>query len=70
MMDNASGLENPRTLAFLWNPGLLLGAVWTVAVWTLDPGEPHQAKLGEAYSRTGFSRLTIHNPGSRIGGGG
>ena len=33
ILDYASELEDPP-LAFLWNPGLLLGAVWTVAMWT------------------------------------
>ena len=48
----------------LLESGPALRTVWTVAVWTPDPGETHQAKLGEA--GTGFSHPKIQNPESGI----
>ena len=58
------GLRPLRILAVFWNPGPALRTVWIVAVWTPDPGETHQAKLGEA--GTGFSHPKIQNPESGI----
>ena len=60
----ASGLEAAPDLGCLLESGPALRTVWTVAVWTPDPGETHQAKLGEA--GTGFSQPKIQNPGSGI----
>ena len=40
--------EAPPDLGRLLESGPALRTVWTVAVWTPDPGETHQAKLGEA----------------------
>ena len=54
----------PPDLARLLESGPALRTVWTVAVWTPDPGETHQAKLGEA--GTGFSHPKIQNPESGI----
>ena len=59
-----SGLDGPPDLARLLESGPALRTVWTVAVWTPDPGETHQAKLGEA--GTGFSHPKIQNPESGI----
>ena len=42
------GLKIHRTLTVLWNPELLLEAVWTVALWTQDPHRASSAKLGDA----------------------
>ena len=53
-----SGLDGPPDLARLLESGPALRTVWTVAVWTPDPGETHQAKLGEAGA--GFSLSLIH----------
>ena len=56
--------EAPPDLGRLLESGPALRTVWTVAVWTPDPGETHQAKLGEA--GTGFSHPKIQNPESGI----
>ncbi len=58
------GLTAPPDLVRLLESGPALRTVWTVAVWTPDPGETHQAKLGEA--GTGFSHPKIQNPESGI----
>ena len=50
--------EAPPDLGRLLESGPALRTVWTVAVWTPDPGETHQTKLGEA--GTGFSHPKIH----------
>ena len=66
-LDRASGdrAERPlRILPVILESGPALRTVWTVAVWTPDPGETHQAKLGEA--GTGFSHPKIQNPESGI----
>ena len=59
-----SGLEAPPDLGCLLESGPALRTVWTVTVWIPDPGETHQAKLGEA--GTGFSHPKIQNPESGI----
>ena len=64
ILDRAQGLTAPPDLARLLESGPALRTVWTVAVWTPDPGETHQAKLGEA--GTGFSHPKIQNPESGI----
>ena len=56
--------EAPPDLGRLLESGPALRTVWTVAVWTPDPEETHQAKLGEA--GTGFSHPKIQNPESGI----
>ena len=56
--------EAPPDLGRLLESGPALRTVWTVAVWIPDPGETHQAKLGEA--GTVFSHPKIQNPESGI----
>ena len=56
--------EAPPDLGRLLESGPALRTVWTVAVWTPDPEETHQVKLGEA--GTVFSHPKIQNPESGI----
>ena len=63
----ASGLEDPRTLTVLWNPELLLEAVWTVALWTQDPHRASSAKLDDAIHGLVIPKSRILDP-ARGGG--
>ena len=67
-LDSNSGLclraEAPPDLGRLLESGPALRTVWTVAVWTPDPGETHQAKLGEAGQGLVTPGSKIQNPGS------
>ena len=62
------GLKIHRTLTVLWNPELLLEAVWTVALWTQDPHRASSAKLGDAMQGLVIPKSRILDP--EPGGGG
>ena len=56
------GLKIHRTLTVLWNPELLLEAVWTVALWTQDPHRASSAKLGDAIQGLVIPKSRILDP--------
>ena len=56
------GLKIHRTLTVLWNPELLLEAVWTVALWTQDPHRASSAKLGDAMQGLVIPKSRILDP--------
>ena len=59
-----SGLEDPRTLAVLWNPGLSEGQPGPSPSGTQIYGVAHQAKLGEAMQGLVIPRSRILDPES------
>ena len=64
ILDCASGLEDPRTLAVLWNPGLSEGQPGPSPSGTRIYGVAHQAKLGEAMQGLVIPRSRILDPES------